>query len=493
MIKRKKITQSPLWIALASALVVQGCALPTIQTRDTQINLPDAYAAAGEAPSSQVNSDVNINWSDWFNDPQLSHLVELAVNNNQEVAILLQRINMASNEVYAREGEYLPSLSAGIEAETEKVGEYTREGAVENQLDIKEGKAFPDPLGNLKLGLSASWEVDIWHKLRDATKVASLEYLASVESRKFFITQLVSEVSRCYYELLALDNKLANLDSTIEVQRNVIKTIDALKNYGRSTSLPASRFLAEIKKNESERFLIEQEIVEKENTLNLLLGRTPQPIARNSEILLNADIYKPNVGVPSSLLANRTDIKQAELELAAAKLNIDVAKANFYPSFELNAGIGLSAFDSRYLFNVPESLAYSVSGDIFAPLINRRAIEAVYQNASAEQVKAAYEYELTIVRAVAEVTNSLSKLNNLDKSVNAKSLQIEALEQSVDIANKLFTSAHGEYLEVLLAQREALEARSEFIETRQQQMSALVDLYQALGGGWQTATPAVQS
>ncbi len=148
----------------------------------------------------------------------------------------------------------------------------------------------------------------------------------------------------------------------------------------------------------------------------------------------------------------------------------------------------MSAFDSRYLFNVPESLAYSLSGDIFAPLINRRAIEAVYKNASAEQIQAAYEYELTLLKAVTEVSNSLSKLDNLGRSADAKKAQISSLESSVDIANRLFTSAHGEYLEVLLAQREALEARSEFIETRQQQLAALVDLYQALGGGWQSSS-----
>ncbi|HBN98508.1 MAG TPA: RND transporter, partial [Alteromonas macleodii] len=396
------------------------------------------------------------------------------------------RINMASNEVYAREGEYLPRLSAGGAAETEKVGEYTREGAVEEQLNIKEDKEFPDPLANLKLGLNASWEIDVWHKLRDASKVASLEYLASVESKNFFVTQLVSEVARTYYELLALDNKLENLDSTISLQRNVIHTINALKEYGRASSLPVARFNAEVKKNESERYLIEQEILEKENTLNLLLGRTPQPIQRDSNVLLSAELKSPQVGVPSTLLDNRPDIKQAALTLQAAELNIDVAKANFYPSFELKAGLGLSAFDSRYLFNVPESLAYSLSGDVFAPLINRRAIEAVYQNASAEQIEAAYEYELTILTAVAEVTNSLSKLDNLEKSAEARRHQIASLEQSIDIANRLFSSAHGEYLEVLLAQREALEARSEFIETRQQQMAALVDLYQALGGGWQS-------
>ena len=474
MINKKRFTYKPLWLALSSALLVQACAIPTIETRNPNLDLPEQFNAKVSQVDTQAGQGINqstqanIQWSEWVNDPTLSALVDTAVKNNQEVSILIQRINMASNEVYAREGEYLPRLSAGVAAETEKVGEYTREGAVEEQLNIKEDKEFPDPLANLKLGLNASWEIDVWHKLRDASKVASLEYLASVESKNFFVTQLVSEVARTYYELLALDNKLENLDSTISLQRNVIHTINALKEYGRASSLPVARFNAEVKKNESERYLIEQEILEKENTLNLLLGRTPQ------------------VGVPSALLDNRPDIKQAALTLQAAELNIDVAKANFYPSFELKAGVGLSAFDSRYLFNVPESLAYSLSGDVFAPLINRRAIEAVYQNASAEQIEAAYEYELTILTAVAEVTNSLSKLDNLEKSAEARRHQIASLEQSIDIANRLFSSAHGEYLEVLLAQREALEARSEFIETRQQQMAALVDLYQALGGGWQS-------
>ncbi len=485
-----KLTKRPLWVAMASALMVQACAIPVIDRKAPDVTLPDKYATvldnSAVATHGEDSDALPINWADWFNDPYLSELVQTAINNNQEVAILLQRITMAANEVYAREGEYLPRLSAGMAIDTEKVGEFTRDGAVEEQLDIKEGKAFPDPLANLQLGLNASWEIDIWHKLRDASKVATLEYLASVEGQKFFITQLVAEVSRCYYELLALDNKLANLASTIHIQQNVIKTISTLKQYGRSSSLPVARFTAEVRKNESERFLIEQEIVEKENTLNLLLGRVPQPIARNGKALLNLDIYKPSVGLPASLLENRSDIKQAELALAAANLNIDVAKANFYPSLELRAGVGLASFNLRYLLNVPESLAYSLSADIFAPLINRRAIEAVYKNASAEQIQAAYEYELTLLRAVTEVSNGLSKLDQLEKSVEAKRQQISSLEESVDVANKLFASAHGEYLEVLLAQREALEARSDLIEARQQQMAALVDLYQALGGGWQS-------
>ncbi len=337
MSNNTRLLKKPLFMAIGSALLVQACAIPTIETRDPNVSLPEKFSASNELSTGSStglgadknndasNGEAKIEWEAWFNDPYLTALVETAVTNNKEVAVLVQRINMASAEVYAREGEYLPSVSAGAAIETEKVGEYTREGAVEEQLDIREGEAFPDPLANLKLGLNASWEVDIWHKLRDASKVASLEYLASIESKNFFITQLVSEVSRSYYELLALDNKLANIDATIKLQRNVIHTINTLKEYGRASSLPVARFNAEVKKNESERFLIKQEIVEKENAINLLLGRMPQPIQRNSNALFSEDIVKPNIGVPASLLENRPDIREAELTLQAANLNIDVA------------------------------------------------------------------------------------------------------------------------------------------------------------------------
>ena len=471
----------PLALAVTAALVLQGCAIPDIQTRDAQVALPSNYQ------SSLSSEHVKIDWNEWFEDPHLIELIDTALANNQEVAMMLQRINMAANEVYAREGEYLPSVSAGAEAETGKVGEYTRDGAVEEQLHIREDKDFPDPLANLRLGLNASWELDVWHKLRDASKVASLENLASIESRQFFITEMVAEVAKTYYELLALDNHLSNLDATIALQKNVLNTIQKLKQFGRSSSLPVARFNAEVNKNLSERYIVQQEIVETENKLNLLLGRAPQHIERDADQLMSAKLHKPAAGVPSELLTNRSDIREAELELAAAKLNISVAKANFYPSFALHAGIGLEAFDAKYLFNTPESVAYSLSGDIFAPLINRRAIEAQYKDASAAQIQAAYEYEYTIVRAVSEVSSGLSKLDNLNNSFALKSKQIEALDQSVDVANKLFASARGEYLEVLLAQRESLEAKNALIDTRKEQLTALVELYQSLGGGWKEA------
>jgi outer membrane protein TolC len=287
---------------------------------------------------------------------------------------------------------------------------------------------------------------------------------------------------------MALDNQLQNLDRNIEIQTNALQITRDLLTFGRTTSLAVARFEAEVNKNQSERFAIAQQIVAAENHLNLLLGRTPQPVQRSSDTLMTLQPPVVQAGVPSQLLANRPDIRRAELELAAAKLDIAVAKANFYPSFAIRAGVGFEAFKPEYLLETPASLAYTAGVDMVAPLVNRRAIAAQYKNASAAQVEAAYEYEQTLVRAFSEVSTKVAEIDNLARNYALKTDQVAALNTSVDVAGQLFTAARADYLEVLLAQREALEARSELIETRQRQMSAMVDLYRALGGGWQPAS-----
>lgn len=469
------------------ALTTQACSIPLLISKKAETQLPAQYNAQTVLSDSAqaTENSANVNWKDFFEDPHLSALIDTAVANNKEVNILMQRISIAANEIQARKGEYLPFVNFGAGIDTEKVGRYTRNGAVEESLEIKEGKAFPEPLGNYQFGLQASWELDVWKKLRNATKVATMEYMASIEGKNFLVTNLVAEIANAYYELVALDNQLENLEENIKIQQNALEVTKELQKYARATSLAVKRFEAEVKKNQSRQYVIKQQQVELENRINFLLGRTPQPIQRASSGFMEIKPKLIQTGLPTELLAHRPDIRKAELELSAAELNIQVAKANFYPSFAIRAGLGFQAFNPKYLLNTPASLAYSLAGDMMAPLINRNAIEAVYKNANATQIQAAYDYEQTIINAYGEVSNQLSNIDNLEKNYQLKTSQVESLTQSVDVANQLFKSARAEYLEILLTQREALEAKSELIETKQKQMSAMVNLYRALGGGWQ--------
>ncbi len=160
-----------------------------------------------------------------------------------------------------------------------------------------------------------------------------------------------------------------------------------------------------------------------------------------------------------------------------------MARARFYPSLNLTAGLGYNAFNAGYLFRTPESLVYGVGGDLVAPLINKRAIQAAYRTANAKQLQAVYDYQRTVLNAYTEVINQMNKVENYGKSIEIKKQQLQSLVGSVDSATKLFQNARGDYLDVLLSQRDMMEARMVLIETKQQQLSAIVNTYQALGGG----------
>lgn len=454
--------------------------VPTKELRVVNKDLPENYA---QQLTDSVNS-AQLKWKDFFEDEYLVALIDTALANNQELRIMMQQIDVAQNEVKARKGEYLPFIDYGVSAEVEKVGEYTRNGAVEKNLDVKEGEEFPEPLTDYSAGLFATWELDVWKKLRNSKKAAALEYLSTIEGKNFMVTRLIAEIAQSYYELIALDNQLAIIEQNLELQGNALKMVRLQKEAARATELAVKRFEAEVAKNKSHKFEVQQEIVEMENKLNFLVGRQPQPINRNAEDFIETKINAINAGIPSQILLNRPDIRQAEFELEAAKLNIKVARANFYPSIGLKAGVGLQAFKPKYLTQTPESLLYSAVGDIVGPLINRNAIKADYNTANSKQIQAVYEYEKAILSGYIEVVNMLSKIENLKKSYVLKEEQVEALTASIDLSTRLFQSARIEYIEVLLTQREALESKMELVETKKDQLLANINVYQALGGGW---------
>jgi outer membrane protein TolC len=237
-------------------------------------------------------------------------------------------------------------------------------------------------------------------------------------------------------------------------------------------------------KNESHRYDIQQRITETENRINFLVGRFPQPVKRTSSAFYEISFDTLRTGVPSQLLENRPDVRQAELELSAAELDISVAKARFYPSLSIAAGIGYQAFDPKLLITTPESMIYNLAGELLMPVLNRNAIVASYNTANAKQIQSAYNYERSILNSYIEVANRLSRISNLQQSYDLKTRQVQALNASVDIARTLYSSARADYMEVLLTQRDALESTMDLIETRTEQLRTSVELYRALGGGW---------
>ena len=472
-------------IALGICLTVAGCKAPAPEAAiTTSTPVPESFGTT--APTQDANNNTAaLAWKDYFKDQNLVDLIDIALKNNQELNITLQEIEIAKNDIRVKKGLLLPTVGVRAGAGVEKVGRYTSQGAGDASTEIKPGKETPDPLGDFTISAYANGEVDIWKKLRNSKKAALNRYLATVEGKNFVITNLIAEVADSYYELMALDNQLDIVKQTIKLQTNALEIVKIQKQAARATELGVKKFEAEVLTSQSMEFDILQQIKESENKINFLLGRYPQEIKRTSNTnflsLLPAAVSS---GIPSQLLANRPDVKQAELELVAAKLDVKVARAEFYPSLDITAAIGVNAFKPSYLFTMPESLLYSLAGDLVAPLINRNAIKAEFASANGRQLQALYNYDRTVLNAYLEVSNQLSKIQNLQKGYDLKSKQVDALNTSIDVSNDLFKSARVDYFEVLMTQRDALEAKLELVDTKKEQLNAAVHVYRDLGGGW---------
>lgn len=455
--------------AIAASLILASCKAPmaTVIKDEVKENLPQNFNQDEQQDAN--NNSGTTPWRQFFTDPNLVGLIETALKNNQDLLITLQEIEIAKSGVLAKKGKLAPTVSAGIGAGLRKAGRYTSEGAGDATTEIEPGRKMPDPLGNFGGSISADWEVDIWKKLRTEKESAVAHYLSTVEGKNFVLSSLIEEVADSYYELLALDNQLGIIQQYIKLQEKALEISKIQKQAAASTELAIKKFEAELAKSKATEYTIRQDITEKENEINALLGRYPQPIIRSRESFMSIIPQTVYTGIPAQLLANRPDIKQAELELKAAKLDVAAARKEFYPSLEISAALGLEAFKPSYLVKMPESLAYNLVGELAGPLINKSAIKANFQAADAKQIQALYEYDKTILNAYLDVANLMSKVKNIDQYYKLKSQEAKSLDETIDIANQLFRNSRADYLEVLLNQRDALDAKMELIEAKQKQ------------------------
>jgi NodT family efflux transporter outer membrane factor (OMF) lipoprotein len=464
-------------IIILAVICFAACKIPALVGKQENKTVPAYYNTA-----SDTTNIASIKWRNYFTDPYLIALIDSALKNNQELNIAIREIEMDKNEIEARKGEYLPFVNVGGGAGIDKTGKYTWDGLSEEDLKTNPDKG-PKYIGDFRTGVYASWELDVWKKLRTAKKSAALKYLSTIEGRNFMVTNMIAEISSSYYELLALDNMMSIIKQNIELQQSALKMVKLEKEAAKVSQLAVNRFEAQLLHTQNLQYDIQQQIIETENKINYLAGRFSQHVARTNISLNEIPVDMVQSGIPTQLLLNRPDIRQAELTLAASKLDVKVARANFYPSFRLTAGTGFTAFNPGFLF-APASLLYNLAGDAVGPIINKYGITAVYKNANEKQIISAYEYERTILSACIEVANQLAFINNYKSSYETKSKEVEILNQSVDISNKLFISSKADYIEVLLTQREALDSRIELIETKLKQLQAKVNIYRTLGGGW---------
>ncbi|CAN5408111.1 N/A [soil metagenome] len=459
-------------------LLLPSCAIPGLRRPDPAPDVPHNYSGTATTDNSAL-----LGIDEFFQDPFLTRLIDLALLGNRELKGLDEEVRIARNEVLARQGSYLPFIGFGASGGIEKPSEFTPIGQAEKQLEYAPGKHFPDPLPNMMGTINIFWALDIWRELRNGRDAAIQRYYSAAERRNTFVNRMIAEVAENYYRVMALDARLQTLDATILLQQRSLELSKAKKDAGRGTELAVQRFQAEVRKNQSEKLIVDQEIIVAENRINFLANRFPQAVERISSNFFELTIHSLSVGVPAQLLENRPDIRQAEREIAANGLDILVARAHFYPRLDITASVGYQAFNPRYLFNTPEALIANAAVNLAVPLFNRKAIQAEYMTTNARQLQSIYEYQRVILTAFTEVINMMAAVENYRQSIEIKKQQLASLEASVDTATKLFQNARAEYVEVLLAQRDLQEAKMVLIDTKREQLAATVKAYQALGGG----------
>jgi outer membrane protein, multidrug efflux system len=469
------------FITILSVLILCfGCKTSPNKITIDQKKIPTSYSQK----SDSINS-ADIKWKDFFLDKNLVVLIDTALANNFDILMTLQKIEVARNDLRLSKGALLPTVNANFSYLQRKFGYYTMDDAGNRVTEIRPGQLIPTHLPDYLVGLQANWEIDIWGKLRNKKKAAFTRYLSSVEGVNLVKTNFIAEIANTYYDLVALDVELDIIDSTIKIQENVLEIYKVQKQAGVANELAIKQFEAQVLNAKSLAYELLQKIKENENKLNFLLGRFPQTITRD-KLSFNTQ-FAPIIkaGLPSHLLKNRPDIKKSEFDLLASKMNVKAAKAAFYPSFVITGNAGFQSFNTEFLFSTPQSIAYGVLGNLTAPLINRSAIKAQFNNAKAYQLEALFQYQKTILNAYIEVANELSNIHNLENIYVLKSKEVAMLDTSIDIASDLFKSGRANYYEVLMTQRTALQSKLELIATKKRQYNSSVNVYKALGGGWQ--------
>jgi outer membrane protein, multidrug efflux system len=463
---------------LALFLILAGCKTVQLPVERLLTPMPEIYI-----DSKDTANIAPIKWSDFFTDIKLKALIQEGLFRNVDFQNAFQNIEIAKANQLRAKAMLLPMANAGSNAAVYKYGDYTQEWAGNRTTEMTPGGSFfSRHLPNFYAGFMASWEIDIYGKLKDQSNAAQARFFSTYEGKNWVQINLIYSIASTYYELVALDNQLEIINQNISIQENSLEIVRELKEAGRSNELAVMQFEAQILNAKAEAKQVSQAVVEYESMMNLLLSRYPQSIDRNKNALYDFVDVTYQSGVPSQLLYNRPDIRMAEKELFATRFDTKVAKKAFYPSFSISAGFGSNGFSAPLFFTWP-SAAYSILGGLTAPVFNRKALKADFMEASAVQLTALNNYQQTIISAFTEVFNELKNAKNLVEIVALKQREVKLLEKAIENADLLFKGQRADYLDVLVAQQNVLQAKIDLQNHMKHQKLSYVNLFKVLGGG----------
>jgi multidrug efflux system outer membrane protein len=406
----------------------------------------------------------DVKWFDLFQDPVLRELIAEALRANYDVRMAAQRVLQAEGQLAATRANLYPQFNGQVGA--------GRTG-VSSPIQSIAG-AF---------GI-ASWEPDLFGKIRRATEAARADLAATEEDRLAILQVLVAQVATAYFDLLEYDMELELVNTSIRTRQESVNLVTAREQGGVSNRLEVDQAISLVATAQSEASLLEKSREQTENLISYLLGRQPGPIARGTTLVTQRQPPQVPAGLPSSLLARRPDIRFAEQQLIAANARVGVAKAAFYPSVNLTASGGVQTADLLGVIG-RGGPAYGMSGIVDIPIFDAGRRKGNLKTAQAEQEELLVNYQKAITGAFRDVSDALVGYQKTQEYSNSVRLLAETLRDQSTLANARYVGGVSSYLEVLDTERQRLTAEQQLAQAQRDVLTSLVQLYKVLGGGWQ--------
>lgn len=451
-------------IILIFAVSVSSCSVTKNYTPQTSVQ-EKLYRDNNDNDTTSLGT---LSWTQIFTDPELKKLINEGIANNPQILQAYTRINQAQAYYEQSGAAFLPSLNANAGTTFAHLSDYQAPG-------IRSATQF-------QLGVNSVWELDIWGKLKSSRKAQFANLLQSQAGMRAVQTSVVSSIALFYYNLLALDEQLKITQQTVYNWDTTVTTLKALKEAARVTEAAvvqseAQRYAAEVTIPD-----LKQKIAETENALSILIGRPPSEILRSS-IYLQQEPTEITTGTPVLLLSNRPDVQQAEYNLRYYFEMTNVAKTYFYPSLNISGSAGMNSLKIENLFN-PAAFTASIGAGLAQPVFNNKLNKTRLKVSEAQQQDALINFHNILLTAGSEVSNAMLLYQTSKDKSEIRNKQIDALQKAVDYTGELLENGFATYTEIITARQSLLQAELGRINDRLQSLTAIVNLYKSLGGGW---------
>ena len=459
-------------LGLVTAVALAGCAVGPDYKRPAMETPP-----TWRTPAEETASLADIAWWDLFRDPVLRDLIATALEENKDLRLAVARVAEARAQLGVTRAAQFPQVDGQAS--------YTNQRFSQKSFPFTALPPGVDPQQEFyRTSLDLTFELDLWGRLRRATEAARAELLASEENRRTVLTTLISDVAQAYFDLLELDREAQIDRQTLDSRRASLELVRRRFDEGLTNELDVRRAEGEVASAAARVPDVERRIAQTENRLSILLGRNPGAIPRGA--VLEAQTIPPELpaGLPSALLERRPDVRQAEQRLVAANARIGQAKAEFFPRISLTGSFGVESVALSDLFTGPARV-WQAGPAMTVPIFNAGRIAANLRATEARERQALIQYQQTIQQAFREANDALVFHRKARETRAEREQQVMAARQALTLADLRYKNGLSNYLDVLDAERQLLSAEIELAQTTRDRLTAVVQVYKALGGGWE--------